>query len=96
MAKVDFYPLAHDGLAIEDLSDADRGVFVKERDNDAPEGFKWRPGMDWCRGVDEVFDALEVVWSKYLSVLEVGDEEGVGRWGWLNEGRYRREINGHL
>ena len=33
--------------------------------------------MDWSRGVDEVFDGLEIVSAEYLRILEIGDQEGV-------------------
>lgn len=46
-AEIDFDALAHDSFAIEDLSDSDSGVFRKERDDDAPERFEGREGVDW-------------------------------------------------
>jgi len=77
VAKIYLDPLAHYCFAVEDLSDPDGGVLVKERDYDAAEGFQRRPGVDRRRGIDEVFDGLEIVWAEYFGILEIGDEEGV-------------------
>ena len=73
VAEIDFDALAHDGFAVEDLADSNGGVVVEEGDDYAAEGAERRPGVDWCRGVDEVFDGLEVVGAEDLGVLEVGD-----------------------
>ena len=77
LAEVDFDALAHYRFAIEDLSDADRGVFVEEGDNDAAEGLERGPGMDGGGGVDELFDGLEIVCAEDFGILQVRDEEGV-------------------
>jgi len=77
VTKVDFYPLTHDSLAIENLSDSDCGLLVVEGDYDAAEGLQRGPGVDGRGGVDEVFDDLEVVWAEDFGILEVGDEESV-------------------
>lgn len=58
ISEVDFYALAHDGFAVEDLADADGGGFFEERDDDAAEGLEGCPGVDGRRGVYEVFDGL--------------------------------------
>lgn len=77
MAKVDLYSLAHDSLAIENLSDSDCGVFIVEGDYNAAEGLQRGPGVYGRGGVDEVFDDLEVVWTEDFDILEVGDEERI-------------------
>ena len=77
VAKINLYSLAHDSLAIENLSDSDCGVFIVEGDYNAAEGLQRGPGMDGRGGVDEVFDDLEVVWAEDFGILEVGDEESV-------------------
>jgi len=69
--------LPHYCFAVEDLSDPDSGVLVKEGDYDATEGLQRRPGVDRRRGVDEVFDGLEIVCAENLGILEIGDEEGI-------------------
>jgi len=72
VAEVDLDALAHDGFAIEDLADADGGVFVEEGHDYATERSEGCPGVDWSGGVDQVFDCLEVVGAEDLGVLKVG------------------------
>ena len=72
VTEVDLHALAHDGLAVEDLADADGGGVVEEGDDDAAEGAQGGPGVDWRRGVDEVFDGLQVVGVEDLGGLQVG------------------------
>lgn len=73
LAEVDSYSFAHDGFAIENLADANGGFFVEEGYDYTSEGFERCPRVDWRRGVNEVFDGLEVVGAKDLGILEVGD-----------------------
>jgi len=68
MAKVDLDSLPHNSLAIKDLLNSDRGVFIEKGDNYPSEGFQGGPRVYWCGGVDEVFDGLEVVWTEYLRI----------------------------
>jgi len=94
LAEVDLHALAHDGLAVEDLADADRGVIIVEGDDDSAEGFQGRPGVDGSGGVDEVFDGLEVVGAEDLEVVQVCDDEGI-RWrSWLLKRRDCGEVEG--
>jgi len=76
-SEVHFYGLAHNCFAIEDLADSYGRRFVEEGDYDPAEGLEGRPRVDGCRGVDEVFDGLEVVCAEDLDILEVCDEECV-------------------
>jgi len=77
LAEIDLDTLPHYCFAIEDLTDPDSGVLIEEGDYDAPEGFERRPRVDRGRGVDEVFDGLEVVCAEDLGILEIGDKKGV-------------------
>ena len=77
LSEIHLDPLPHYCFAIKDLADSDSGVLVKERDYDAAEGLEGRPGVDRRRGVDEVFDSLQVVCAEDFGILEVGDEEGI-------------------
>jgi len=43
LAEVDFYSFAHYGFAVENLADANGGIFVKEGYDYAAEGFKRCP-----------------------------------------------------
>jgi hypothetical protein len=43
LAKIDAHALTHDVLAVKQLADADGGIGGMEGDNDAAEGFEWRP-----------------------------------------------------
>jgi len=43
------------------------------------EGLEGRPRVNGCRGVYEVFDLVDDVGLEDGGVIEVGDEEGVGR-----------------
>jgi hypothetical protein len=77
LTEIHLDTLSHDCFAIEDLTDPDGGILVEEGDYDAPEGFERRPRMNRRRGVDEVFDGLEVVCTEYFGILEIGDKEGI-------------------
>jgi len=48
--------------------------------------------MDGRRGVDEVFDGLEVVRAEDLGILEIGDKEGIRRRSGLLQRRERGEV----
>jgi len=48
LAEIHLDTLPHDCLAIEDLPNSNRGVFVEEGDYDAPEGFERCPRVDRC------------------------------------------------
>ena len=82
MAEIDLDSLAHYGFAIEDLPYPDGGLFVEERDYYAAEALEGCPGVDWGGGVDEVFDCLNVICAEDFWVIEVCDEEGIGRRSW--------------
>jgi len=77
VAKIHLDTLPHYCFAVENLSDSDGRVLVEEGDYDAAEGLKRRPGVDRRRGVDEVFDSLEVVCAEDFDILEVGNKESV-------------------
>lgn len=83
LAEIHLDTLAHYCFAVEDLTDPDSGVLVKEGGYDAPEGFERCPRVDRRRGVDEVFYGLEIVGAEDFGILEIGDEEGVRRRSWL-------------
>jgi len=72
LAEVDFYSLAHYSFAIEDFADSNSGFFIEEGNYYSAERLERCPGVDWRRGVNEVFDGLEVVGAEYLGILEVG------------------------
>lgn len=72
VSEIDLDALAHNRLAIEDMSDTDLRIVIIEGDDDALESAERSPGVDWDPGVDEVFDSLEVVCSDDLGVSEVG------------------------
>jgi hypothetical protein len=71
LAKVDAYSLVHNVLTIEQLADANGVVGGVEGDNDAPQGFEWRPRVDWGRLIDKVADCEEVGRVEDLRVDEV-------------------------
>jgi len=77
LAEIYFDTLPHYCFAIEDLTDPDGGLLIEKGDDDAPEGFQRRPRVDRGRGIDEVFDGLEVVCAEDLGILEIGDQEGI-------------------
>lgn len=83
LAKVGAAAFAHDGLAIPDGAYGDGVVVGVEGDEDAAEGFERCPGVDGGGLADELPDGLQVVRAKDGEVVEVGDQEGVGWWGWL-------------
>lgn len=89
LAKVYAYSLVHNVLAVEQLADADGIIGGVKGNNDAPEGFEGRPGMDWGGFVDEVANCEEVGRVEDFWVDEVGYEEGVRRRRGLNERRER-------
>jgi hypothetical protein len=92
--EVDAAPLPQDGLAVPDGAYLDGGLLVEEGDDYAPEGLEGRPGVDWdCRGY-ELSDGLEVVWAEDVGVLEIGEDERVGRHGWLGQRRQVGEVQG--
>lgn len=94
LAEVDAGAVAHDALAVPGLADADGGLLVRERDDDAPERLEGRPRVRGGRGVDERADRLEVVRAEDVRVLEVGDEEGVGGRRRLRQGREGGKVEG--
>jgi len=77
VAEIHLDTLAHYCFAVENLSDTDGRILVEEGNYDATEGLERRPGMDRRRGIDEVFDGLEIVCAEYFGILEVGDQESV-------------------
>lgn len=85
LAKVDLELLAHDALAVPDLADGDGGVLVEEGDDDAPERLERGKGVDGRRLLDQVADRLQVLGQEDVGVVEVGEEERVGRWRGLHE-----------
>jgi len=68
-AKVHSDSFAHDGFAVEDLSDADGRVFIVEGDDDSSKGLQRRPRVDWRGGIDQFLDGLEIVGAKDGFVL---------------------------
>jgi len=91
-AKVDLHHVAHDSFAIEDLLDADGGVFIVEGDDDAREGLEWCPGVDGGGSVDEVFDCEEVFGTEDIFRGEIGDDECIRRGCGHAQRRQIREI----
>lgn len=83
LAKVGAAAFAHDGLAVPDGAHSDGIVVGVEGDEDTAEGFERGPGVDGSGLADQLLDGLQVVGAKDGEVVEVGDQEGVGGWGWL-------------
>lgn len=77
LTEIHLDTLAHDCFAVEDLPDSDGGVLVKEGDYNAAEGLERCPRVNLRRGIDKVFDGLQIVCAEDLHILEVGDEEGI-------------------
>jgi len=86
-AEVDLDDIAHDGFAVEDLLDADRGILVVEGDNDAREGLERRPGVDRGRAVDQILDGDEVLRAEDVFGRQVGDDQGIGGRCWQAQRR---------
>lgn len=87
LAEVDAAPLAHDGLPVPDGPHLHGGLLVQERHDDAAEGLQGRPGRHGRRLRDQLPDRLQVVGPEDVHVVEVGDQERVGRWCGLGQWR---------
>lgn len=79
VAKVDADAVAHDALAVPDFADGNGRVNVVKGDDDAAEGLEGRKGVDCGGARDEVADALELLGVEDVDVVEVGEEQRVGR-----------------
>lgn len=77
LAKVDSAAIANNGFSIPNSADGDGGIDVEEGDDDATKGFERRKGMDWRNLSNQPSDALQVVWSEDVCVVETGKEEGI-------------------
>lgn len=96
LAKVDLDALAHDGLAVPDLADGESGLDGVEGDDDAAEGLERGEGVDGDGVFNEAADDLDVLGEEDVKVVEVGEEEGVGRRGGVDERRQVGEVEGEV
>lgn len=94
LAEIDTEAVAHEGLAVPGLADADGRLVVEEGDDDAAEGAQGSPGVNGADIIDELADALQVFGAEDVEILEVGKEERVGRGRGLCEGREGGEVEG--
>jgi len=76
-AKVDAHSAAENGLAVEDLPDADRVVGGEEGADDASHRLEGGEGVDAGMFVDGAVDRFEIGCCEDFGRLEVGDEECV-------------------
>lgn len=83
LAKVGAAAFAHNGLAIPNGAHGDGVVVGVEGYENTAEGFERGPGVDGGGLADQLLDGLQVVRAKDGEVVEVGDKESVGGWGWL-------------
>lgn len=84
-AEVDTAGVAEDSLAVPDLAHGYGGVVIKEGDDDAAEGLERGPCVDGSGLGDEIADGLQIVGAEDVEILQVGEEQGVGRRGGLDE-----------
>lgn len=92
LAEVDPAAVTDHRLAVPGLADGNGRFDVEEGYHDAAKRLEWRKGMNGGRPGDETAYPFQVVWSEDVEVVQSGEEEGVGGWCGLCQGRKTGEI----